>query len=205
MPQNPLALGADLVLHSATKYIGGHSDVVAGLVATSDSEFYEEVKFHQNAQGAVPGPWDCWLLLRGIKTLPVRMREHERNAMELAGWLMFRPDIDKVFYPGLKKHPGHALAKKQMRGFGGIVSIRLGGGTGQAGDFLRRLKIFTLGESLGGVESLACHPASMTHASIPRAMREQNGVSGDLVRLSVGLENIEDLKADISAALNEEL
>ncbi len=199
--QNPLDLGADIVLHSSTKYLGGHSDVVGGAVVTSSPSLYEEIKFHQNAQGAVPGPWDCWLFLRGIKTLAVRMREHELNAGYLARFLAWHPAVEKVFYPGLESHRGHNIAKAQMRGFGGLISIRIKGGFDAAKVFAENLRIFTLAESLGGVESLICHPARMTHASIPPRERNRLGVTDNLLRLSVGIENKDDLKADIVQAL----
>jgi cystathionine gamma-synthase/cystathionine gamma-lyase len=199
--QNPLELGADIVLHSATKYLGGHSDVVGGVVVTSNGLLYDNIKFHQNAQGAVPGPWDCWLMLRGIKTLPVRMREHEANAKYLAAFLSGHPAVEKVYYPGLQNHPGHTVAKRQMRGFGGLVSIKVKGGFEAAKTVAENLTIFTLGESLGGVESLVCHPAKMTHASIPEKERKRLGITDNLLRLSVGLENRDDLKADLVRTL----
>lgn len=200
--QNPLALGADIVLHSSTKYLGGHSDVLGGAVVTSDKEVYEQVKFHQNAQGAVPAPWDCWLLLRGIKTLSVRMREHGENALYLAQFLEGHPAVERVFYPGLESHPGHKLAAAQMRGFGGIITLRIKGGLKAAEKFIGALELFTLGESLGGVESLACHPVTMTHGSIPEAERLKRGITANMVRLSVGIEHKDDLKADLLHAFS---
>lgn len=199
--QNPLALGASITLHSATKYLGGHSDVVGGAVAMSDAELYERVKFHQNAQGAVPGPWDCWLILRGIKTLSVRMREHSANALHIAQYLETHSAVEKVYYPGLKNHPDHKLAATQMRAFGGIISVRIKGGFDEARAFAEKLSLFTLGESLGGVESLVCHPATMTHASIAPQERVSRGITDNLIRLSVGIENREDLLKDIRQAL----
>ena len=201
--QNPLALGADVVLHSSTKYLGGHSDVLGGVIATSSPTIYEEIKFHQNAQGAVPAPWDCWLFLRGVKTLSVRMREHQANGQRLAAFLEGRVGVEKVFYPGLKSHPGHALAMKQMRGFGGLLSVRLKGGFAAAKQVVEGLRLFTLAESLGGVESLVCHPATMTHASIPEPERARLGITDGLIRLSAGIENFEDLKEDLSRVLRQ--
>ena len=199
--QRPLALGADIVVHSSTKYLGGHSDVIGGLMAVADKELYEEIKFYQNAAGAVPGPWDAWLTLRGIKTLAVRMDAHEANAFEIAGFLSNHPAVEKVYYPGLKTHPGHGLADRQMDGFGGMVSFQLKGGRGAAEAFFKKLKIFVLAESLGGVESLACYPSAMTHASIPEKVRLKRGITAGLVRLSAGIENSEDLINDLQRAL----
>jgi cystathionine beta-lyase/cystathionine gamma-synthase len=200
--QRPLDLGADLVVHSSTKYLGGHSDVVGGALVTRLPELYERARFLQNAVGAVPGPWDCWLALRGIKTLPLRMQRHQENAGELARWLAAQVGAKgpRVVYPGLPDHPGHALARQQMGGFGGIVSLvfpDLESGK----RFAEGLRLFTLAESLGGVESLVTHPASMTHASVPKAQREATGFTDGLVRLSVGCEDVEDLRADLARAL----
>jgi len=200
--QNPLALGADAVVHSSTKYLGGHSDVLGGAVVTSDKALYEQVKFQQKAQGAVPAPWDCWLVLRGIKTLPVRMREHGANALHVARFLEGHPAVEKVFYPGLESHPGHSLAVSQMRGFGGIVTLRVKGGFRAAEKFIAALELFTLGESLGGVESLACHPATMTHGSIPAGERLRRGITDNMVRLSVGIEHRDDLTDDLKRAFS---
>jgi cystathionine gamma-synthase/cystathionine gamma-lyase len=200
--QRPLSLGADLVVHSTTKYIAGHSDVVGGAVLLNDPKLHEQLKFYQNAAGAIPGPWDCWLTLRGLKTLAIRMRAHEENAMALARFLARHPKVAKVHYPGLKSHPAHAIAKKQMDGFGGMISLELKGGFPAVEKLLSRLRIFTLGESLGGVESLVSYPAGMTHASIPREERLKRGIKDNLVRLSVGIEDKADLKEDLAQALS---
>ncbi|MBX9938656.1 MAG: cystathionine gamma-synthase [Candidatus Obscuribacterales bacterium] len=199
--QNPLKLGADIVVHSVTKYLGGHSDVVGGAVITSCDKLYETLKFHQNAVGAVPGPFDCWLVLRGLKTLAVRMEAHQKNAMAVARYLEKHPAVEKVMYPGLESHPQHQLAKEQMRGFGGMVSFVLKGGLESARQFLGTTKLFALAESLGGVESLVCHPVSMTHGSIPKEERDARGVVDALVRLSVGIEDVDDLIKDLEAGL----
>jgi cystathionine beta-lyase/cystathionine gamma-synthase len=197
--QQPLTLGADLVVHSTTKYLGGHSDVVGGAVI-GRRELLDPVKFYQNAAGGVPGPFDSYLTLRGIKTLAVRMDRHCADAGELADWLTRQPQVETVYYPGLKSHPGHAIAAKQMRGFGGMISLRLK--TDEAARrFLTRTKLFSLAESLGGVESLVCHPATMTHASIPADLRAARGVDDRLIRLSVGIEDVGDLRADLAHAL----
>ncbi len=199
--QRPIELGADIVVHSSTKYLGGHSDVIGGLLALKDKAVFEAVKFYQNAAGAVPGPWDAWLTLRGIKTLAVRMKAHETNAFELAAFLAKHPAVSKVHYPGLESHPGHALASEQMDGFGGMVSFELKGGRKAADVFFKRLKVFTLAESLGGVESLACYPATMTHAAIPADDRLKRGITAGLVRLSAGIESSDDLIQDLERAL----
>lgn len=199
--QRPLDLGADLVLHSTTKYMGGHSDVVGGAIVTSNTEVYETLKFHQNAVGAVPGPFDSWLVMRGLKTLAVRMREHCKNAEAIAKHLDKHPAIEKVIYPGLPCHPQHELAKKQMDGFGGMISCIVRGGAENARIVLNNTKLFALAESLGGVESLIGHPATMTHASIPKEIREERGITDGLIRLSVGIEDLEDLLADLDNAL----
>lgn len=199
--QQPLALGADVVVHSTTKYIGGHSDVVGGAALTSDSAIYETIKFHQNAVGGIPGPNDAWLTMRGAKTLAVRMREHAKNAQAVAEFLEAHDEVDRVFYPGLQSHPQHALAKSQMSGFGGMVSFTLHGPEQRAIDFANKMHYFSLAESLGGVESLICHPARMTHGSIPKEEREKRGVTDGLLRLSVGIEDIEDLLGDLAQAL----
>ena len=200
--QSPLALGADVVVHSTTKYIGGHSDVVGGVAITSDAAIAETIKFHQNAVGGVPGPFDAFLTMRGAKTLAVRMREHERNAHAVASFLEERDDVARVFYPGLASHPQHELARKQMRGFGGMVSFTLRGPESRALEVAKRTKLFSLAESLGGVESLITHPARMTHGSIPKDERERRGVTDGLLRLSVGLESARDLIADLRSALD---
>lgn len=199
--QRPMELGADIVVHSSTKYLGGHSDVIGGLLAIKDKGVFERVKFYQNAAGAVPGPWDAWLTLRGIKTLAVRMKAHEENAFAVAAMLAAHKKVAKVYYPGLETHPGHALAGRQMDGYGGMVSFELKGGRAAADRFFRRLKFFTLAESLGGVESLACYPAAMTHASIPEKDRLKRGITAGLVRLSAGIENSDDLIGELKSAL----
>jgi cystathionine gamma-lyase len=200
--QQPLALGADVVMHSTTKYICGHSDVVGGVVITDDERIAAEIAFHQNAVGAVPGPWDAYLTLRGAKTLALRMRQHERNAFAVAQYLGTREDVSEVYYPGLASHPQHALAKRQMSGFGGVVSLRVRGGAERARTVSRSTSIFNLATSLGGVESLICSPAVMTHASLTQTEREQLGVTADLIRLSVGIEDPADLVADLALAFD---
>ncbi len=198
--QRPLTLGADLVVHSTTKYLGGHSDVVGGCVVGS-KELLDPIKFYQNAAGGVPGPFDSYLVLRGLKTLAVRMDRHCENAAALASWLVKHPAVAKVYYPGSSDHPGHAVAAKQMKHFGGMISLKLHGGIPAAKQFLTRTKLFSLAESLGGVESLVCHPTTMTHASIPKEVREARGVDDGLIRLSVGIEDVADLRADLEGAL----
>ena len=198
--QQPLHLGADLVLHSTTKYLGGHSDVVGGCLV-GNKDLVTQVKFHQNASGGTPGPFDCYLTLRGVKTLALRMEKHCQNAKHLADWLAHHAKVEQVYYPGLKSHPGHALAKKQMRDFGGMVSLRVVGGKAATMKFLTTTKLFSLAESLGGVESLVNHPATMTHASIPAEIRLKRGVDDGLIRLSVGIEDVADLQADLEKAL----
>lgn len=197
--QRPLTLGADIVVHSATKYLGGHSDLVSGIVATNREDIAERLKFLQNAVGAVPGPFECWLLLRSSKTLAVRMDRHQSNAMQIAAYCSTHPRVQVTHYPGLPTHPQHALAQRQMSGFGGMISIELGS-LAAATAFTKALKVFTLAESLGGVESLVCHPVSMTHGSIPKEQRDRLGVTEGLVRLSVGIEDVEDLLADLEQA-----
>jgi cystathionine beta-lyase/cystathionine gamma-synthase len=199
--QRPLALGADVVVHSTTKYVGGHSDVVGGVAITDEPALHEAIAFHQNAVGAVPGPWDAYLTLRGAKTLALRMNEHARNALAVAEWLECRNDVADVYYPGLASHPDFALAKQQMTGFGGIVSFRPRGGAERAREFARQTRIFNLATSLGGVESLVCVPYTMTHGSVPHEEKLALGVSEDLLRLSVGIETLDDLLADLDAAL----
>jgi cystathionine gamma-lyase len=198
--QQPIKLGADLVVHSTTKYLGGHSDVVGGAVV-GPKDLLDPVKFYQNAAGGVPGPFDCYLTLRGLKTLAVRMDRHGQNAAELAVWLTKQSAVEKVFYPGLADHPGHAVARGQMRNFGGMISMRLKGGADAAKRFFTRTKLFSLAESLGGVESLVCHPATMTHASIPLEVRLKRGVDDGLIRLSVGIEEVGDLRDDLAQAM----
>ena len=199
--QQPLALGATMVVHSSTKYLNGHSDLVSGAVITRDAELAERLHFVQKAVGAVPSPFDCYLLLRGLKTLHVRMRQHVASAQHLAGWLETHPQVHRVIYPGLESHPGHALAKKQMKAPGGIVSVDIKGGIAGSQAFLEALRVFTCAESLGGVESLADHPALMTHASLDAAARLALGIGDGLVRLSVGIEDREDLQEDLAQAL----
>lgn len=198
--QQPLALGADLVVHSTTKYLGGHSDVVGGCIV-GGKDLMDPIKFYQNAAGGVPGPFDSYLVLRGLKTLAVRMDRHCDNAVSLASWLAQHPAVAQVYYPGLPDHPWHAVARKQMRAFGGMISLKLKGGIPAAQSFLTRTKLFSLAESLGGVESLVCHPTTMTHASIPKDVREARGVDDGLIRLSVGIEDVADLRADLERAL----
>jgi cystathionine beta-lyase/cystathionine gamma-synthase len=198
--QQPIKLGADIVVHSTTKYLGGHSDVVGGAVVGA-KKLLDPVKFYQNAAGGVPGPFDAFLTLRGLKTLSIRMDRHCANARQLADWLTKQPQVEKVFYPGLPNHPGHALAANQMRDFGGMISLRLKGGSPAAKKFMSNTRLFSLAESLGGVESLVCHPATMTHASIPVEVRTARGVDDGLIRLSVGIEDVKDLEADLRAAL----
>ncbi|HET9097394.1 MAG TPA: cystathionine gamma-synthase [Candidatus Baltobacteraceae bacterium] len=199
--QQPLSLGADVVVHSTTKYIGGHSDVVGGAALTSNKDFHDVIKFHQNAVGGVPGPNDAWLTMRGAKTLAIRMREHAKNAQAVAEFLEGHSEVQRVYYPGLASHPQHELAKRQMSGFGGMVSFTLKGPEQRAIDFANRMHYFSLAESLGGVESLICHPARMTHGSIPKQEREKRGVTDGLLRLSVGIEDLEDLIDDLKQAL----
>ncbi|MBV8600462.1 MAG: cystathionine gamma-synthase [Candidatus Eremiobacteraeota bacterium] len=201
--QSPLALGADVVVHSTTKYIGGHSDAIGGAAMTNDDAIAETIKFHQNAVGGVPGPMDAYLVMRGAKTLALRMREHDRNAQAVAEFLAASPDVERVNYPGLETHPQHALAKRQMRGFGGMLSFALRGPAQRALDFVKCTKLFSLAESLGGVESLISIPSRMTHGSIPKEERERRGVTDGLVRLSVGIEDVEDLIEDLGQALEQ--
>lgn len=199
--QSPLALGADVVTHSCTKYLGGHSDLVMGVCMTNDPALAERLFFIQKSVGAVPGPLDCFLVLRGTKTLAVRMKEHAASAQILSEWLEAHPQVERVIYPGLKSHPQHELACAQMSGFGGMISIVVKGGLEAAKAFLERCEVFTLAESLGGVESLIEHPGIMTHASVPAEIREELGIVDGLIRLSVGIEHIDDLLADLKTAL----
>ncbi len=199
--QQPLSLGAQIVVHSTTKYIGGHSDVVGGIAITDDAALHEAIRFAQNAVGGVPGPHDAWLTMRGAKTLALRMREHERNAQIVAEFLESRDDVARVYYPGLPSHPQYALAQRQMSGFGGMLSFELEGPPKRALDFASRLQYFSLAESLGGVESLICHPGRMTHGSIPENERERRGITDGLLRLSVGIEDCADLLDDLRGAL----
>jgi cystathionine beta-lyase/cystathionine gamma-synthase len=198
--QRPLLLGADIVLHSATKYLGGHSDLVSGAVVTNRKDLAENLKFLQNAAGAVPSPFECWLCLRSVKTLAVRMKQHEENARRVAEFCAAHAAVKRTYYPGLTSHPQHELARKQMYGFGAMISLELGSFE-KAQQFARRVRVFTLAESLGGVESLVCHPVSMTHGSVPKETRDRLGVTDGLIRLSVGIEDIDDLIADIEQAL----
>jgi len=200
--QRPLELGADVVLHSVTKYLNGHSDMVGGALVLNDDELAEQIRFLQNAAGAVPGPMDCFLALRGTKTLALRMQRHEENARELSRALAAHPRVNAVYYPGLESHPQHALARRQASGFGGMISFVPGDGSLEAGKrVFDRFRLFARAESLGGVESLVCHPASMTHASVPREKRLAMGFADGLLRLSVGIEDVQDLRADLDWAL----
>jgi cystathionine gamma-lyase len=199
--QQPLRLGADLVIHSTTKYLGGHSDVIGGAVIGS-RELLQPIAFYQNAAGGVPGPFDAWLTLRGVKTLAVRMERHCSNARQLAAWLAGQSQVQRTYYPGLPGHPGHEVARRQMRDFGGMISVTLKGGKDAALRLLTRTRLFSLAESLGGVESLIGHPATMTHASIPAEIRQARGIDDGLVRLSVGIEDAADLQEDLRQALN---
>ena len=201
--QRPLELGADIVVHSTTKYLGGHSDLIGGAIVTNDEEAFDQLKFLQNATGAVPGPLDCFLALRGTKTLAVRMKEHCANGMALARFLESHPEVQKVRYPGLESHPGHAVAVRQMSAFGGMVSLELEGGLERNVRFTTKTSVFSLAESLGGVESLVGHPVTMTHASIPEEERSLGGLPDALVRLSVGIEDQKDLLEDLERAIRE--
>jgi cystathionine beta-lyase len=200
--QNPAKMGADIVMHSATKYINGHSDVVMGVLCTSSDELKDRLAFIQNSCGATPGPMDCFLTLRGIKTLHIRMQRHCENGAKIAHWLKNHPKVGDVYWPGFESHPNHAVAKKQMKDFGGMISFTLkDDAIEKALTFLKSTHLFALAESLGGVESLVGHPATMTHASIPKAEREANGLKDSLIRLSVGIEHVDDLIADLEGAL----
>ncbi len=199
--QKPLALGADIVVHSTTKYLSGHSDIIGGGALTSSQKIYQKLKFYQNAAGAVPGPWDCWLAIRGIKTLAARMKEHAQNAMYLARYLESHPRVERIYYPGLSGSKYYKIACRQMSGFGAMISMELKGGYPAVESFFSRLNLFLLAESLGGVESLACYPAAMTHATFSKAQRQKRRISDNLVRLSVGIENRLDLKNDLQQAL----
>lgn len=198
--QQPLSLGADYVIHSTTKYLNGHSDVVGGAVVGRDAALGQRLRFLQNAIGAVPSPLDAFLVLRGIKTLALRMERHQANALTLARWLAARPDVEEVIYPGLPSHPQHDLARRQMSGYGGMLAVRVRGGLERARAILRAVRVFACAESLGGVESLIEHPALMTHASLPAGQRRALGITDDLLRLSVGIEHVEDLRADLEQA-----
>jgi len=200
--QKPLLLGADIVVHSTTKYINCHSDIIGGALILNNNEWYERILLVQKSVGAVPSPFDAWLALRGVKTLALRMRQHEENAFRVAEFLKQQPDVEEVFYPGLVSHPGHAIAKKQMSGFGGIVSMRIRGGLSECNTFFKKLRIFQLADSLGGVESLANYSALMTHEAFPPEMRQKTGITPNLIRLSVGIEHIEDLLEDLKNSLS---
>jgi len=197
----PIEYGVDIVVHSTTKYLNGHCDVVGGAVVTTTDELTKRVQFLLNAMGTCASPFDCWLVLRGIETLPVRMKQHEENAIAVANYLKGHPAVKRVLYPGLDSHPGHEIAKGQMKGFGGVVSFELAGGIERVSSFLKRIKVFSLAESLGGVASLAEHPSTMSHASMPKDYREKVGITDELIRLSVGLENADDLIDDLEQAL----
>jgi cystathionine beta-lyase/cystathionine gamma-synthase len=201
--QRPLEFGAHVVLHSTTKYLNGHSDMVGGMLVVQDDGLAERLGFIQNAVGAIPGPFDCWLCLRGIRTLALRMRQHDANARRLAEWLAAHPRVRQVYYPGLLSHPQHELACRQMNGFGGMISIDVGDAA-YARRIVERTRIFALAESLGGVESLVGHPATMTHASVPPEMRRRMGLTDSLIRLSVGIEDVDDLVADLEQALADD-
>jgi cystathionine beta-lyase/cystathionine gamma-synthase len=199
--QKPLLLGADIVVHSTTKYINGHSDIIGGAVILSNEELYKKILLAQKAIGAVPSPFDSWLTLRGLKTLAIRMQQHEKNAFLVAQFLKKHPNVEKVFFPGFEDHPGHDIAKKQMTGYGGVVSFMIKGGIAEANNFFKKLKIFQLADSLGGVESLANYSALMTHDYFPKELRQKIGVTDNLIRLSVGIEHPDDLIDDLSYAL----
>jgi cystathionine beta-lyase/cystathionine gamma-synthase len=201
--QQPFQLGADIVVHSVTKYLAGHSDLIQGAVLARDAAVFEPIKFLQNATGAVPSPFDCWLTLRGLKTLELRMQRHEENARAIAHALDGHPLVRRVYYPGLPGHPGHEIARRQMSGFGGMVSLELEGCVDEVTCFVSSRRFFALGESLGGVKALVCHPAKMTHASIPADVRASLGVSDALIRLSPGCENASDLVEDLLRGLDD--
>lgn len=201
--QRPLELGADIVVHSTTKYLNGHGDIIGGAVLTNDDALHEEIKFFQNCAGAIPGPQDCFLALRGTKTLALRVQRHCENARQVASFLRNHPRVAKVYYPGLEEHPGHEIAKRQMKDFGGVLSFELDADVEEARRFTTRTKLFTLAESLGSVKSLLCHPPTMTHAAVEPEVRRRNGISDGLIRLSVGIEDIRDLLRDLEEALEK--
>lgn len=201
--QKPLNLGADIVVHSTTKYINGHSDVIGGAVVANNSELHEKIKFYQNAVGGVPSPFDSWLTLRGVKTLAVRMQQHEKNASQIALFLQKHPKVEKVYFPGLESHTNHKIAVKQMTGFGGLVSFNIKGGYKEVSQFFKGLKIFSLADSLGGVESLANYSTKMTHESFPEDLKKKIGITDNLIRLSLGIEHVDDLIADLDTALSK--
>jgi cystathionine beta-lyase/cystathionine gamma-synthase len=200
--QQPLKFGADIIVHSTTKYLSGHSDIIGGAVITDREDLYQELQFNTNATGCVPGPFDCFLILRGLKTLHLRLKEHQKNALAVARFLEAHPAVETVYYPGLPSHPQHELAKRQMTGFGGIVSFVVKGGLPAAKSFLHSTQLFQLAESLGGVKSLVCHPSTMTHAPIPKDVQEHCGIVDGLIRLSVGIEDADDLIADLTWGLS---
>ncbi|MGD0755296.1 MAG: cystathionine gamma-synthase [Bacteroidales bacterium] len=200
--QKPLLLGADIVVHSTTKYINGHSDIIGGAVILNDTESFKKIQLIQKAVGAVPSPFDSWLTLRGVKTLAIRMQQHEKNAFQVALFLKNQPDVLEVFFPGLETHPGYEIAKKQMTGFGGVVSFKLKGGLKECNVFFKKLKIFQLADSLGGIESLANYSALMTHDYFPIELRQKIGVTDNLIRLSIGIEHIDDVLQDLKNALS---
>jgi cystathionine beta-lyase/cystathionine gamma-synthase len=200
--QKPLLLGADIVVHSTTKYINGHSDIIGGAVILNDTEMFRKIQLVQKAVGAVPSPFDSWLTLRGVKTLAIRMQQHEKNAFSVARFLQTQSNVLEVFFPGLATHPGHEIARKQMTGFGGVVSFKLKGGLNECNIFFKKLKIFQLADSLGGIESLANYSALMTHDYFPEELRKKIGVTDNLIRLSIGIEHIDDLLSDLQNALN---
>jgi cystathionine gamma-lyase/cystathionine beta-lyase len=197
----PIDFGIDLVVHSTTKYLNGHCDVVGGAIVTTTDDLTERVQFLLNAMGTPASPFDCWLVLRGIETLPIRMRQHEKNAFAIANYLKEHAAVKKIYYPGLESHPGHDIARRQMKGFGGMVSFEMNGSTEDVNSFLRSMKIFALAESLGGAASLICHPATMTHVSMPEEHRKKAGITNNTIRISVGLENADDLIEDLAQAL----
>jgi cystathionine gamma-lyase len=201
--QNPLALGAQLVVHSTTKWIGGHSDVIGGAVVLDDDALEEELRFARNTTGGVPGPWDAWLTLRGVKTLSVRMREHQRNAARIAGFLCERAEVLRVYYPGLEQHPGHELAKRQMRGFGAVVTFDIRGGEAAAQRFCNATRLFSLAEGLGGIESMIGYPFVMSHGAFPADEKRRKGISEATIRLAVGIEDVDDLEGDLVCAFEQ--
>lgn len=201
--QQPFSFGADLVLHSTTKYLNGHSDVIGGAVCVNDKNLYESLRFWQKAVGSVPSPLDCYLVLRGIKTLPLRMDQHSKNALAVAQFLESQSQVKRVIYPGLKSHPQHALAKKQMKAFSGMIAVELNASFEAAMKFASNLEVFTLAEDLGGAKSLTCHPASMTHAAVPKQERMKTGFTDELIRLSIGIEDSDDLIEDLEKGLNQ--
>lgn len=201
--QKPLKMGVDIVVHSATKYLGGHSDVLGGLIVTSSEKYYERLKYIQKSAGGILDPFSCWLILRGIKTLPIRMEKHQQNAIKLAEFLKTQPVVKKIYYPANPEHPGYEIGKRQMQGFGGMISFEINGGAPEVSKILKKTRVFTLAESLGGVESLIGYPCLMTHASIPKELREKIGITESLIRISVGIEDYKDLEMDLDQALRD--